>query len=238
MANYQEAVCWKDAARNYICLQITHRTKHVFRRKNDFRRLNGFRGEGGKTLGCTSWDSFFYFSLRIPQLWDGYDNNILFMWKRWLKGWLTKLVDVDFMWYISTLRPRLCTCLCCRDGRHGTCRLIWELMSTRTSTGTDRIVSVTTAVWDCGHVANECALFSIENWRSTIDPHTTVFDLASMIYRLSYQHCFCWRVRSSSLARQRINASIKDALIKFFIEQNSVCFPSWICYLKSEIKIP
>lgn len=29
MANYQEAVCWKDAARNCICLQTVFRFKHV-----------------------------------------------------------------------------------------------------------------------------------------------------------------------------------------------------------------
>ena len=29
MANYQEAVCWKDAASNYICLQTTLRSKHM-----------------------------------------------------------------------------------------------------------------------------------------------------------------------------------------------------------------
>lgn len=29
MANYQEGVCWKDAARNYICLQTALRSKHM-----------------------------------------------------------------------------------------------------------------------------------------------------------------------------------------------------------------
>lgn len=29
MANYQEAVCWKDAARNYICLQTAIGSKHM-----------------------------------------------------------------------------------------------------------------------------------------------------------------------------------------------------------------
>lgn len=29
MANYQEAVCWKDAARNYICLQTAIKSKHM-----------------------------------------------------------------------------------------------------------------------------------------------------------------------------------------------------------------
>lgn len=33
MANYQEAVCWKDAARNYIWLQTALRSKHVLSNK-------------------------------------------------------------------------------------------------------------------------------------------------------------------------------------------------------------
>lgn len=38
MANYQEAVCWKDAARNYICLQTVLRFKHVLWKKKKERR--------------------------------------------------------------------------------------------------------------------------------------------------------------------------------------------------------
>lgn len=41
MANYQEAVCWKDAARNYICLQTVLRFKHVLWKKKK-------EGGGGK----------------------------------------------------------------------------------------------------------------------------------------------------------------------------------------------
>lgn len=40
MANYQEAACWKDAARNYICLQTVLRFKHVLWKKKE--------REGGK----------------------------------------------------------------------------------------------------------------------------------------------------------------------------------------------
>lgn len=42
MANYQEAVCWKHAARNYICLQTLLGFKHVLR-KNERNNNNNKR---------------------------------------------------------------------------------------------------------------------------------------------------------------------------------------------------
>lgn len=40
IANYQEAVCWKDAARNYICLQTRFRSKHMLWKKKYLQNQN------------------------------------------------------------------------------------------------------------------------------------------------------------------------------------------------------
>lgn len=68
MANYQEAVCWKDAARNCICLQTVFRFKHVLwknernnnnnKKKNDYLQRH-FGSKEPKTAfkeSCDCWE--------------------------------------------------------------------------------------------------------------------------------------------------------------------------------------
>lgn len=73
MANYQEAVCWKDAARNYICLQTALRSKHMLWNKLPLdikwiHKNQKLPSEHHVTEKCLSydwhenWDFFLFFS--------------------------------------------------------------------------------------------------------------------------------------------------------------------------------
>lgn len=88
MANYQEAACWKDAARNYICLQTALRSKHML--WNKLPSEMKFIQKNQSCLQSIMW-------LRNAWAMTDMRTGIFFSPKYCLLGWNGEMVAESFL---------------------------------------------------------------------------------------------------------------------------------------------
>lgn len=100
MANYQEAVCWKDAARNYICLQTALRSKHMLWNKlpSEMKCIQ----KNQNCLQSTMW--------LLRNAWLTWELGYFFFFTReCLLGWNGEIVD-ERLWTEMTCGVYIIQC--------------------------------------------------------------------------------------------------------------------------------